>query len=213
MIRRLILVVLVLLASATTARAQTLADYDYEHLSFQGLSFDVGYVWPNKVESTERYGLRFDLGFLGPGVRITPSITYWDSKLKATELHRLATRLSRLPAIRSQGFAIRASDLGVIRWSDLSINLDGHFAWDTDLGVMTYLGGGVGIHKLNGRGDLIDGTFIEDLLDAVTAGLTANGGLEFEPIDRLRIYGEASYTVLSYLRYPALKFGAAFMLR
>src|SRR5690625_950406 len=164
MIRRLILVVLVLLASATTARAQTLADYDYEHLSGAGLSFDVGHAWPSKVEPTERDGLRFDLGFLGPGLRITPSITYWDSKLKATELHRLATRLSRLPAIRSQGFAIRASDLGVIRWSDLSINLDGHFAWDTDLGVMTYLGGGVGIHQLNGRGDPIRGTVIEDLL-------------------------------------------------
>jgi opacity protein-like surface antigen len=212
MIRRCTFALLAVLASAGTLRAQTLADYDYEHLSFRGLSLDYGYLWPNKVEPTSRYGVRFDLGFLGPGVRITPSITYWNSRMKTTELGRLATRLSRLPALENQGAIIRGEDLGEIRWADLAINLDGQFAWETDIGVMTYLGAGVGIHKLDGKGAAIEGTFIEDLLDSVTAGATALGGLEFEPVSRMRLYAEASYTVMSYLRYPALKIGAAFML-
>lgn len=211
MIRHLTLALLAVAATAGALGAQTLADYDYEHLSFRGVSLDYGYIWPNKVEPASRFGARFDLGFLGPGVRITPSITYWDSRMKRTELGRLASRLSRLPALREQGVLIRDTDLGEIRWSDLSVNLDGQFAWDTDFGLMTYLGAGVGIHKLNGKGAAIEGTFIEDLLDAVTAGASVLGGVEYEPIGRLRVYGEAGYTVLSYLHYPSLKIGAAYM--
>lgn len=212
MIRRISVSLLGVVLAAGGLEAQSLADYDYEDLTFRGMSLDYGYLWPNKVEPTHRYGIRFDLGYLGPGVRITPSLSYWDSKMRTTELGRLASRLSRLPALQSQGVVIRGEDLGEIRWSDFSANLDGQFAWDTEIGLMTYLGAGVGIHKLNGKGASIEGTFIEDLLDAVTAGFTALGGLEYEPVSRLRIYGEASYTVMSYLRYPALKVGAAFML-
>jgi opacity protein-like surface antigen len=212
MIRQLSLAHHGLLATGGALGAQNLADYDYEHLSFRGLSLDYGYIWPNKVEPTSRYGARFDLGFLGPGVRITPSLTYWSSRMKTAELGRLAASLNRLPALRNQGTTIRGEDLGEIRWSDLALNLDGQFAWDTDFGVMTYLGAGIGIHKLDGKGESIRGTFIEDLLDAVTAGATALGGVEYEPLSRLRLYAEASYTVLSYLHFPALKLGAAFML-
>jgi opacity protein-like surface antigen len=212
MFRRLSLALLGVALAAGGARAQSLADYDYEDLTFRGMSLDYGYLWPNKVEPTSRYGVRFDLGYLGPGVRITPSLTYWSSRMRTTELSRLATRLSRLPALQNQAVLIRAEDLGEIRWSDFAANLDGHFAWNTDIGLMTYLGAGVGIHKLNGSGASIEGTFIEDLLDAVTAGATALGGLEYEPVSRLRIYAEASYTVMSYLHYPALKVGAAFLL-
>lgn len=207
MIRRFSLALLGVVAMAGGLRAQSLADYDYEDLSFRGMSLDYGYLWPNKVEPTSRYGVRFDLGYLGPGVRITPSLSYWSSRMRASELERLATRLRRLP-----GVFIRGEDLGEIRWSDFAVNLDGQFAWNTDFGLMSYLGAGVGIHKLNGKGAAIDDTFIEDLLDAVTAGATALGGLEYEPVSRLRIYAEASYTVMSYLHYPALKVGAAFML-
>lgn len=212
MIRRISLALLGVALTAGGLGAQSLSDYDYEDLTFRGMSLDYGYIWPNKVEPTSRYGVRFDLGYLGPGVRITPSISYWSSRMRTEELGRLASRLSRLPAIRDQGVLIRAEDLGQIKWSDFAINLDGQFAWDTDIGLMTYLGAGVGIHKLNGKGASIEGTFVEDLLDSVTAGATALGGLEYEPVSRLRIYAEASYTVMSYLRYPALKVGAAFML-
>lgn len=212
MISRSTLALLALMLPAGTLSAQTLADYDYEDLSFRGVSLEYGYIWPTKVEPTSRYGVRFDLGFLGPGVRITPTITYWGSRMSRKELGRLADRLGRLPALRNQGVVIKGEDLGEIRWSDIAVNLDGQFAWETDLGIMTYLGAGVGIHKFNGAGEFIDGTFIEEILDAVTAGVTGSAGIEFEPVQRMRVYAEASYTMMSYLQYPALKLGAAFML-
>lgn len=212
MISRSILVFLAIMLPAGTLSAQTLADYDYEDLSFRGMSLDYGYIWPTKVEPTSRYGVRFDLGFLGPGVRITPTITYWGSRMSRKELGRLADRLGRLPALRNQGVVIRGEDLGEIRWSDIAVSLDGQFAWETNLGLMTYLGAGIGVHKLNGKGESIGGTFVEELLDAVTAGVSGMAGIEYEPVRRMRIYAEASYTMMSYLQYPALKIGAAFML-
>ena len=54
------------------ARAQDPADYDYENLSFRGISFDVGYLYADNVEDTRTLGVRFDLGFLGPGFRLMP---------------------------------------------------------------------------------------------------------------------------------------------
>lgn len=212
MFRRSTAALLALLLSATALGAQTLADYDYEDLSLHGVSLDYGYIWPNKVEPTSRFGVRFDLGYLGPGVRITPTITYWGSRLSGRELGRLAGRLSQLPALRDNLVTVEAEDLGEIRWSAFAINLEGQFAWETKFGVMTYLGAGVGVHKLNGKGELIDGTFIEELLDAVTAGVSGLAGIEFEPVPRMRIYAETNYTLLSYLRYPGLKIGAAYIL-
>lgn len=210
MITRSTIALLAITLSASSLSAQTLADYDYEDLSFNGVSLEYGYIWPNKVEPTSRYGVRFDLGFLGPGVRITPTITYWGSKVSRKELGRLADRLNRLPALRDNLVRIEGEDLGEIRWSDIAVNLEGQFAWNTDLGFMTYVGMGVGIHKLNGKGAAIDGTFIEELLDAVTAGVSGLAGVEYEPVQRLRVYAEASYTMMSYLRFPALKMGAAY---
>jgi hypothetical protein len=99
--------------------AQTLADYDYENLTFRGIGFDYGYIWPNKVEPTSMWSLRLDLGYLGPAVRIAPSISYWSSRLRTSELDRLADRLSSCRRCSEQGVVITAGDLGDIHWSDL----------------------------------------------------------------------------------------------
>ena len=62
---RSILVAAVLVLAPAAASAQTLADYDYENLSFRGIGLDWGYIWPSKVNSTPTYSLRIDLGYLG----------------------------------------------------------------------------------------------------------------------------------------------------
>ena len=72
--------VLVTSAVPREGQAQELADYDYENLSFRGISFDVGYLYADKVEDTRTLGVRFDLGFLGPGFRLMPGVTYWSPR-------------------------------------------------------------------------------------------------------------------------------------
>ena len=207
--RRLLLLTLGLLAAApaaSPAAAQSLADYDYENLAFRGLGVDGGYMWSEKVEDTELYSLRLDLGYLGPGVRIIPSLSFWKSRFTDQELEDLAARINSV----SGGF-VDASELGPIEWSDISFSLDGHFVWNTPIHVLTYLGAGGSLHALNGQGGAIDDTFVEDLLDAITAGVSAIAGFEFEPVDRFRVYGEGRYTAMNSVQYLAARAGVQFM--
>lgn len=203
--RRLFLA-LGLLAAAAPAAAQTLADYDYENLAFRGLGVDVGYLWADKVEDTRLYSLRLDLGYLGPGIRIIPSISYWNSEVTEAELNELAARLNE-----TTGVFIQASDLAPLEWSDISLSVDGHFVWNTPIRVLTYVGGGVSLHALNGQGEAIEDTFVEDIMDAIGAGVSAMAGLEFQPIDRLRLYGEGRFTAINSMQYVAVRGGLQFM--
>jgi hypothetical protein len=209
-IARLLLPALLLLPRAT--HAQGLADYDYANLSFRGIGFDVGYIWPDKVKPTPMWSVRLDLGYLGPAVRITPLLSYWSSSLRHAELERLAERLSLIPALQEQGVVITAADLGRIDWSDLALGVDANVVWTGPFDIITFIGAGASVHALNGRGDFIANTFIEDLLDSTTAGGAVMTGFELQPLARLRVYGEARYTLVSNVRYPSLRIGAALML-
>ncbi len=212
---RAMLIASVAIAAASAPRAAcaqvTAADYDYENLSFRGIGFAYGRIWPSKVEATSSYTLRADLGFLGPAIRVMPTISYWTSQYKRRELDRLAEKLEQLPALQVEGVQLSADDLGDIQWSDLAVGIDAHIVWTAPLRTITYVGGGVAAHGLNGRGDLVANTFIEDLLDSTTPGFSLMAGLEQQPLARLRIFGEARYTMLSDLRYPELKIGGVLM--
>jgi hypothetical protein len=206
------LVALALLLIPVNAAAQNLADYDYENLAFRGVGLDYGYIWPTKVAATPIYSLRLDLGYLGPGVRIAPTISFWSSDFRRGELEQLATKLEQLPVLQEQGVDITADDLGTVHWSDISLGVDAHYLWTTPLQVLTFVGVNVGLHSLNGRGETIADTFIEDLLDSTSAGIALLGGAEYELAPRLRVYGELRYTLLSDVRYPGVRLGAALML-
>jgi hypothetical protein len=212
---RLALVATVLLALGShVSAAQDLADYDYENLSFRGIGFDVGRIWPSKVAATQTYTLRFDLGYLGPGIRFIPSVGYWSSEFRDSEIARFADQLNRLPSLRDRDVVITPEELGTIEWSDLSLGADLHLVWTTNIvRTFPYLGGGLNLHLLNGQGSAVQETFVEDLLDSTTAGFALMAGIEFEPLQTLRVYGEARYTVLSDVRYPGLRVGGALMLR
>ncbi len=199
-------------ATGTQLRAQSAADYDYTNLTFRGIGLDWGYIWPSKVVATPTYTLRADLGYLGPGVRISPSVSYWRSTIRTRELARLAGQLNRLPALRDRGVAIQPGELGEISWSDLSVSLDAHLVWTTPINLFTYIGAGVGLHALNGNGRAVESTFVEDLLDSVSGAVAFMAGLETQPFPRLRLYGEGRFTLVSDLKYPGLRIGGALML-
>ncbi len=192
--------------AAGPAAGQTLADYDYDQLTFRGIGFDVGYLWSERIEDTQRYTVRVDLGYLGPGVRIVPSLSYWSSRVEGEDLDDWAARLSQ-----QTGAPITGDDLGPVEWSDLALSLDGQFVWSTPLGVFTYVGLGAGVHALNGRGPAVNGTFVEDLLDDFTAGLDGLLGAELELQHSFRLYAEARYTAMTSLQYASFRAGAQLM--
>jgi hypothetical protein len=200
-----------MLLAAAAVSGQDLADFDYENLSFRGFGAEWGYIWPDRVEPTQSFGARMDLGYLGPGLRIVPSVHYWSSTFKASEVRELEDRVQSLIVSQTDAPAPTV-DLGVIDWSDLELAVDAQVVWRIPYGVLSFLGLGAGAHMLNGAGPAIDGTFIEDLLDSVSAGFNVHGGLEV-PVDRrFRLHGQARYEMLGDLRYTQVRLGGQFMI-
>jgi hypothetical protein len=188
------------------AAGQDLADLDYENLGFRGFGLDWGYLWPNRIERAGSVGLRIDMGYAGPGLRIMPTVSYWSSPLEQREITELEDRIEALITEQS-GAPSPALDLGTIRWRDVAVGVDAHVVWDSLLDLLTYGGLGVTAHVLDGDGDAIAGTFIDDLLDSVTAGFNLHFGMEYPVTERFRLYALSKYEVMSDLQYFTVRAG------
>jgi opacity protein-like surface antigen len=186
-----------------------LAEYDYENLQFRGVGMDIGRIWPSNLEEAMPVRLRFDLGYLGPGVRIMPSIAYWKADVEQGEIEVFERQLEEN---NNPPLPEGTIELGDVEISDFTLQVDAHFVWTTPIDLLIYVGAGVGLHLLNGQGEGIDDTFVEDLFDSVMPGVTALGGLEYAVVDRVRVYGEAHFTVVSDILSPGIRAGAAIML-
>lgn len=203
-----------LLLGAQPASGQSeLADYDYVNLSFRGFSLEGGYIWPTTAEPTYTIGTRIDLGYLGPGLRLVPGVSYWSSRMSDSEVQRFEGNLDDLiEGEVDPGSEFDGVDLGTIDWSDFIISMDGHFVWSVPLNLLTYAGAGLSLHFMNGDGEAIAGTFVEDLLDTVKPGLNVHGGLEYPLGEGFRLYGLARYEMMEDLRYFELRLGGQVML-
>ena len=197
------------LALFGSVSGQDLADYDYENLSLRGIGVEAGVIFPNRLESAVSLHLRFDLGDLGPGFRLSPTLSYWRSDFKASEVTELEDRLEQL-IVQNEPGASPTVDLGVLRWSDLILGLDGQYVWRSGSDFEAFIGTGVGTHVMNGEGPAIEGTFVEDLLDRVTIGVNGHAGLAFTVAPGLRVGGQLRYEVLDDLSYPEIRIGGVY---
>ena len=208
MLRALLLVAALALGAVAGAPAQSLADYDYEDLQFRGLGPEVGWVLPTQLEPTVSYGIHADLGFVGPNVRILPSLRYWSSTLRQAQLDRLSAQIVQL--CEKQATECPALNLGEVERSDLELSTEAHYIFGRRPAAL-YVGGGLSLHLLNGRGELIDDTFVEDLLDTVAPGFNLLVG-SYVPIGKIRLFGEARAVLTSDIQYANLAMGAIWSL-
>ena len=95
---------------------------------------------------------------------------------------------------------------------DVNVALDAHVVWRVPLGFLTFLGAGASVHFLNGDGAAIADTFIEDLLDSISAGLALQTGLEYPMSRHIRLYGTGRLELLEDIRYSALRGGVQIQL-
>lgn len=189
------------LLSSFSAAAQGWEDYDYENLQFRGMGLEAGWVAPRDISPEVSYGIRADLGYVGPHVRIAPAIRFWSSTLSESEVTRLSDQI--LEICRRQPGAVCPSslDLGEVQRSDLELSVDAHYVLGDGAGISPYAGGGLGLHLLNGRGDFIDDTFVENLLDTLSPALNGVLGLDFQLVTRLDILIEGRGVVTSDVQY------------
>lgn len=197
------------LMGSESAAGQELAEYDYENLSFRGVMVEGGYMWADNVENTEVFAMKFDLGFLGPGFRLVSGVSYWDSEVAAQEVDRFESQLTDLFVEQGGTPPPGGVDLGQVDRADVAISLDGHYVWAIPARFFFYTGLGVSAHFLSGSGPAVDGTFVDDLLDSVSAGVNLHAGLEYPLWDRFRLYGSSKVEVLGDLRFFETRFGGS----
>jgi hypothetical protein len=195
------------LAFALPARAQDMADYDYENLVLSGVGVHLSEIFPSRSEPALARNVRVDLGLLGPNVRITPGLTFWSTRLRDSEVDRMEERVEA--SCQNAGGACPGVELGEVEISDFSLDVDAHFLWATEYIVEPYAGAGVSLHLLNGRGDFIEDTFVEELLDAIAPGFNVVGGLELPVTENLRVLGEARGVLTGNIRYVSVGIGGA----
>lgn len=202
------LLVLAALLAPAVARAQAIEDYDYENLEFRGVGLEVGPVFPNRVDADVAFGLRLDFGYLGPALRVLPSITFWSSELQQKEVDRLGEQIVEV-CLRQQNAPCPGElTLGRVGFSDLAINADAQYEFtDTPLLFTPYLGAGLGIHFLNGYGDFVDNTFIEDFLDAITPSLNLSAGLTVPASPQFEFFGEGRLAMMSDVPHFGVQIG------
>lgn len=204
--------ILALLSFATPASGQLLAEYDYEDLEFRGIGVEVGRVWPANVEPTNMFGIILDLGLIGPRVRVLPSARFWGSSLKASEVDRLADQIILVCERQVDANCPAVLDLGEVKLSDLELATEARFLPVGERTVAPYVGLGLALHLLNGRGDFIDDTFVEDLLDSVAPGISTVTGFSVRLGSSVMIGVEGRFMIASDVRYSAASLGGVWTL-
>lgn len=208
-----LVVVMLVLVGALGAQAQGLAEYDYENLSFRGVAVETGYIFPTRVDPTWTLGLRVDMGYLGPNLRIIPGVTWWSSQLQRGEVEKLENQIvSFIRRELDPVTEVPPVNLGTISWSDVALRLDGQWVWPTSVGLLGYVGTGGTAHILSGSGEAIEGTFVADLLNTVRAGVNLHAGLELPPHPRFRVFTEGRLELLEDLRYAEVRLGGQIMM-
>jgi len=190
------------LAGAAGVSAQNLAEYDYENLGLQAIGVDVVWVNAKDAQGAVGFGLRADLGYLGPHVRVVPRFAFWSADIDDQAVAKLE---SNLEAVCSGPDC--TIDLGKLKRDYWILGID--LQWTPNADVFTpYLGAGADLYILNDSGQAIRGTFLDDAV--VTAGLSAVGGLQFDPGKHLRLYADVRGTLVTSASNVAVYAGVAY---
>jgi len=192
----ILLALLALLAAAPPARAQGFLDeFTYEGLRFAGLGADFGGIWSDRLAGTVSASLRVDAGFIAPRVRPLLSAGFFTSRYADDEIAALEQRLNA--AVDDPTGDARV-DIDSIPLTNLALDLDLQYLFATGR-VIPYAGLGLGVHLRNASGAAIEGTFVEDALEAIVAAVNGSAGVEVQVAPRVRVTGEVRGVLASGL--------------
>jgi len=152
-----------------------LNQFSYDSLKLWGIQADLGVLGASRLRGTVVGGIRLDYGRIAPRIRVLLGVSYFKGEFDRNATNQLAQRLRAIVNDPDSNFVI---DVGRIMWSDLTTDVDLQYVLPQGHTVTAYLGAGLSLHIMNGSGKAINGTFVEDALDGVSAGL--NGTMGFE---------------------------------
>jgi len=170
------LLLLILITRPPERLSAQFEQFSSENLRLRAVGVDFGVLSGTNIRGTVSGAARFDIGLVTPSVRVLLGASYFRASVSNTALNRFEQRLQSV-VIDPSGDDIIS--LGQIAWSDFTADLDLQYMLPQGRTVAAYTGLGLSVHTRNGSGPAIRGTFVEDALDGITAGLNATLGAEF----------------------------------
>jgi hypothetical protein len=186
-----------------------LNDFSYDNLRLSGIQLDVGVLGASQLKGTTVGGLRMDFGRIAPKVRLLLGLSYFRSDFDQNALSRFEARLD---SFVNPGTPDSVA-VGQVRLGDIIGDVDFQYMVPQGHGINAYMGVGVSIHARNGSGELINGTFVEDALDVVTAGLNGTIGFEFNLAPAWRFTLDGRGVLSSGLSTASLRTGIMYRLK
>lgn len=202
-------VVLALLAGTLPGRGaaqKILEQFTSENIAARAVGFDLGALGGTNIRGAGFGALRLDMGTVAPNIRVVLGLSYFRADLSGATLDRFAQRLRSIVIDPSRDDTIR---LGRITWSDVTGDLDLQYVMPQGRSVTAYLGVGLSAHLRRGSGPAISGTFVEDALNDITAGVNGTLGAEFGS-GKWRLALEARGVVASGLSTAGISAGVRY---
>ncbi len=205
---RLALLLLAAGPSGRLAAQGVLNQFSYDNLRLSGIQLDAGLLGASDLTGATVGGLRIDYGRIAPKVRLLLGLSYFHSRFDQQAINRFERRLDSIVNPSTPD----SINLGRISLSDIIGDIDFQFVFPQGHGVTAYLGTGISIHARNGSGAAINGTFMEDALDVITAGLNGTMGFEVNRSHAWRFTVDGRGVLSSGLRSVSLRTGIMYRL-
>ena len=205
-VRAILLLALAAILLPTSATAQASGSLferlNLDKLRLSALGGGAGAMRPSQMLATQAYQLHSDYGEIVPSWRVVFHATYWESRYTDKAVARFAEQF------RSQVVDPAADDtlrVGQIKVSDIAVTADLRYSpWQSPV-LRTYIGGGTGVHVLNGEGRYISKTFIEGSLDNIAVGVLAVAGADVALLSRVSFGIQARFDLLSGISYASFR--------
>jgi len=189
--------------SGRLAAQGVLNQFSYDNLRLSGIQFDLGVLGATELTGATVGGIRVDYGRIAPKVRLLLGVSYFHSQFDSKARDQFERRLDSIVNPSTPD----TINLGRITLSDIIGDIDFQYVFPQAHGVNAYIGTGISIHVRNGGGAAINGTFVEDALDVITAGLNGTIGFEFNLSHDWRFTVDGRGTLSSGLKAASLRTG------
>ena len=180
-----------------------------DRLRLTGVGATYGVVKPSTIVSTNTLGVHADYGAIAPRWRLVFGATYWRSRYSDAAVARYADSL--LAAV-DDPTGDATVDLGRVTASAIGLTADARYTPRRGA-FRPYFGASFGGWAMNAEGRAIRGTFVEDALDNISAGVAAVAGAEATLSPNIMLGMHARYDILSGARFATLRTGVTYVFR
>lgn len=199
------------LAPTRVASAQgTLEKLALDRLQLTGLGVVVAPIAIAQVDATQLVGVTADYGLIEKRTRATFGVTFWQSHLRSDVVQAFADSLQHSVNDPNGQATVTPSPVSIY---DITFSGGIRYSLSPEkVTVHPYVDAGMAAHVINAEGKLIDGTFVERALDAISAGFYAGFGVELRPTTSFTLDAQVRGDLLSGFRSGQIRVGAMYYL-